>query len=226
MSIFFKKSIIPLYGVLILASACSIAQTSSSDKASEVTGNFAHTESMNSACQSSTKYFRNLINSNNLSEQEKSVRSELSALESYAWVDNSTGVKEELESSPTNLVFTKSIEAAAMANSVAALKVLLDSKTHLQEANLNAGLLTSAQCGNILAVKSLVASGARPNATNEEGLDAVMVSLVSHHFDVTQTLLSAGYDSCAIKTKDGKSIKLLAESVGALEISQGLPDCN
>ena len=115
------------------------------------------------------------------------------------------------------------VNAAAMADSKEFLEEIL--KTNINEDTLTTGLIMAAQCGNISSLKLLIAHGAKPNSKNDEGVDSVIASLATRHFDATKALLEAGYESCGVTTKNGNSIKILAENLGAHSIIKMLPDC-
>ena len=67
-----------------------------------------------------------------------------------------------------------------------------------------ADLLKAARAGDLTAVKALLAQGASPNATGEDGVTPLMYAAWGGHKDICELLISKGADINA-KDKDGKT---------------------
>lgn len=210
---------------LLLFSGCSVANTPPVTESSFASLGQEISGSPDMTCRNSADYYRKILADGGISAKAEWKKAGISELEAFAWMNDPQGIGLALSSPVDSAIVTKAIEAAATANAVNALEKMLDAEGIANENNLTAGLLSAAQCGNVQSVQSLIKRGARPNSTNEEGLDSVVASLVSRHFEVTSILLKAGYDSCAARIKNGKTVKALAESVGAVAISRDLPSC-
>lgn len=151
----------------------------------------------------------------------------LSEIELYAWRNDVDGIVSltNAGNSLKNDDATRALTAAAIANSVEALNVLLEEEDIAKKENLTDALLSAAQCGNTAIIKSLLEHGADPNSRNKDGVDAVMTALALGHFEAAEYLIKFGYDSCGHRTSNGKTIRELAQSVGAKEIGKKLPSC-
>jgi len=88
---------------------------------------------------------------------------------------------------------------------------------------LSTEMLTAARNGDVASVKQLLAKGEDANATNPDGVTALMVAGAEDHLNVVLVLLEAGADA-RMKTLSGKTAAFFAAGRSHAEVAAVLKD--